>query len=754
VRACDLCQWYGARPPASKKDEHVNAERVGQKWVADIVYLPAETEGMWKGCDAALTLVDVKSRWHIMRPILTSATKEAENSKGAAKGKKATKKAGAKKQDMTEGVSSEMVAYHIMSAWHEAGVHFVPEEIVHDNGSEFKKVFQRVCELINVEQHWSVASRPTSHGIVEKFNRDVCNMIGKRGHKSRTVKPHEDHWTWSCIFAVAAANSAPRRSLSKGLQGFSPSEVFHGMVPVLPLDRLVESENWAIAGQPCGIEPQIEACRSMQKRAVAWVTEAKRQYEKELENDMRNKFKTVRQFQEGDIVLRHVKVKGVERKVVPTYEDTLFVIVARRHAADFCLQPIRQHEAEAIWDHADNIKKANATPEDVEDAAEQARVAREKAEDQWEVEAIIDHKGLKKDGSRQVRIKWKGFGLEESTWHYEAEVDNKDLLAEYFSRKKKSAAVVAVSSMDVKRIKPGRVFIKADLTAVKGPSLVQAVCKEVGICPSRVVLVWASPPCRTFSHAPYNISPGHGPLFRKFDHEERPPCCESDDCEFAALSRLHDTILPRLQQSFAADRKQGYTYEFAVEQPRNCMLYRPYAQLHNWPAGVQVQRQDFDMCNFAPADEPAPKKASCLWTSLMGMQLKGKSGYGKCGGQCLHGEWCPQTGKYRHELAIAQEAARRPKGKQRVGIPQGLISEVLDAAVQTQDPRDVVVDLFCGYQTIRKEVERRGLNYIGIDMCDILSEKASLEGDSRLFERRDVGCVCTAKGRVKPTAGN
>ena len=49
-----------------------------------------------------------------------------------------------------------------------------PTTIMHDNGSEFKGLFSAMIEKINVDQNWSIAGRPESHGIIERSHQDIC----------------------------------------------------------------------------------------------------------------------------------------------------------------------------------------------------------------------------------------------------------------------------------------------------------------------------------------------------------------------------------------------------------------------------------------------------------------------------------------------------------------------------------------------------------------------------------------------------
>ena len=112
------------------------------------------------------------------------------------------------------------------------------------------------------------------------------------------------------------------------------------------------------------------------------------------------------------------------------------------------------------------------------------------------------------------------------------------------------------------------------------------------------------------------------------------------------------------------------------------------------------------------------KKPTGIWTSLIGLQLEGTSGDGRCNDGCLHGSLNSRTGGYRHDVAIAQDQARRPRGADRVSIPSGLIEEILQAAAKTDGAaeRDFVIDLFCGHESIAPIVEAHNLNYIGVDI--------------------------------------
>ena len=51
--------------------------------------------------------------------------------------------------------------------------------ITHDGGSEFKSRFEDMCHVLQKERHISISDRPEGHGIIERFNRDIMQLIAK-----------------------------------------------------------------------------------------------------------------------------------------------------------------------------------------------------------------------------------------------------------------------------------------------------------------------------------------------------------------------------------------------------------------------------------------------------------------------------------------------------------------------------------------------------------------------------------------------
>jgi transposase InsO family protein len=684
TKKCDKCQHFGSSPAAAGYADHLRADRPGQKWVADVLYL--ENDGDY---EMAVTLVDVFSRWAIVRPI----------------------------KDRT----SETVASTILQMWAEAGVHFVPETIVHDNGSEFKKFFEKVCEMLQIDQSWSVAGRPESHGVIEKFNQDISQLLGKKvDDRKGTLKPHQKKWSWALPSVVAGVNSAPSRANSIGLRGFSPSEIFHGMLPVCPLDRALQPRKGSIAMSEVGMEEHMEAVRSAQRRAIEFVEEARLKYEDELDHDRRSSHKPLRTFQPGDLVLRRVSNdQSVSRKTKPTYEEKPYVVIKSGHRGNYAIQPQREVEAECKWIHVDQVKAYMSDQTERREATRQLDEAIELEKAEYYVEAITGHRGRKYDGTREVLVKWVGY--DDETWEPEEGVKNPELLKQYFRRGNPQQKVYELArtstvteSFRYEALSPTAGFIQIDILQQDPRTLIKKICQAAGVHPSQVIMVWASPPCETFTNAAYNVGrgEGHGYNYRDFKDPERGPCCEEDECPYRQKATLHDKCVPHLQEMVKADWQEGFTYDYVVENPHGCLGLRPYMETNEWPE-QRVNKFTVDQCAFGKLTQ----KPTDLWTSLSSFRPIGSTGDGRCHSRCGRG-YFTETGSYKHVQAYAQEPHRQPRGPDRVSIPPLLLEEVLGSAFdESMMNEKVVIDLYCGYRSVAPVAESLGIRYIGVDIA-------------------------------------
>jgi hypothetical protein len=437
-RECSTCQRSGRAPNRASYGDHLRSSIPGQKWVVDLLFL--EDDGPYS---CVLSMRDVCTRWAIATPLRCK--------------------------------KSETVAKAMVEQWHKAGVHFQPEEIIHDNGSEFKRTFQAVCELINVEQKWSVAGRAESHGLIERYHRDVCQMIGKRERAMRNkLKPHMAKWTWLLPHATATINSTPSRALSSratqpGLvTAFAPCELFHGLEPRLALDTALRGEVGLVKGSDQQIEDNLMAIRTAQKLALQWAEQARVEYEAELDQDRRYKHKKLRMLPMGSVVLKVNRESGLGRKTKVSYEERPYVVVAHGQRGNYAIQRLRDVDGPIRWAHIDDLKAMLINEYDRSAALEQLTIAEEEAAiPEYEVEAILDQRGKKKDNAREFLIKWIGY--EHPTWEPEEGLNNPQMVKEFVSRKTSS------SSNEAKK----KAVVEARVGTRRSPRLSGAVVKQV-----------------------------------------------------------------------------------------------------------------------------------------------------------------------------------------------------------------------------------------------------------------------------------
>ena len=153
-------------------------------------------------------------------------------------------------------------------------------------------------------------------------------------------------------------------------------------------------------------------------------------------------------------------------------------------------------------------------------------------------------------------MKWKGHS--ETSWEAHANVDRKCQPWLDYKRKKKAEAhqVSAVAN------------IAADILSIPSQELIVTVCKEAGIKEEDVMFVYAGVPCETFSIAgrtnkdrDLHIT-AHGYNYRRND-DERNPCCDPEvACPYGDKTRLHDSIVKHVINTFHASYEKGLRFDF------------------------------------------------------------------------------------------------------------------------------------------------------------------------------------------------
>ena len=105
------------------------------------------------------------------------------------------------------------------------------------------------------------------------------------------------------------------------------------------------------------------------------------------------------------------------------------------------------------------------------------------------------------------------------------------------------------------------------------------------------------------------------------------------------------------------------------------------------------------------------------------------TGDGRCGDNCESGSVQTDTGRYRHYKVLSGATGTGPTGtgieQQKNAVPPMLLEEILTAvkSQRTDSGRTWVIDLFAGYGSLREVAKTMGLNYLAVDIRDLMSVK-------------------------------
>ena len=248
------------------------------------------------------------------------------------------------------------------------------------------------------------------------------------------------------------------------------------------------------------------------------------------------------------------------------------------------------------------------------------------------------------------------------------------------------------------------------------------ICEKSTIDMQDIVLMWASPPCETYSRANWsNLSRGNN--HREPDGKMSPA---------GDLAKSHDRLTQRIKQVLKLVTRS------VMENPAGGMEKMWFM------ADMEDKKKILNLCAYAWPF----RKTTNLWVNGFEFEPEGNTGDGKCNDECGQGAINPESNKFRHHMALAVHPERGPRGagaaEMTCGMPRQLIMEVLKAVAATaQVSGKVVVDLCAGFQSMREAVEAAGAKYVAVDIQRLRKPPQHVQRQAAIVLVRDDEVLAT-----------
>ena len=108
-----------------------------------------------------------------------------------------------------------------------------PETVLTDQGTNFlSKLIQEICNHFKIKQMRTTSYHPQTDGLVERFNRTLCDML------SCYVNKEPETWDMYLPFVTLAYNTSKQTSINN-----CPFYLFYGREPILPNDIIINRKH-------------------------------------------------------------------------------------------------------------------------------------------------------------------------------------------------------------------------------------------------------------------------------------------------------------------------------------------------------------------------------------------------------------------------------------------------------------------------------------------------------------------------------
>ena len=702
IKRCGTCQLHAKRAPKAPIQGHLRASRSGEIVAMDVLHLAAG-EGDDGDQGLVLCCIDAFSRYAIVTPI-----------------------ADTKSLTIATALRDEVLKH----GWGR------PSKFVIDGASYFKAEVGAGITAWNAIMRTSAPHHAESHGIVEKFNQTYARTL-------KTFQSDPSKWRSNYAAANEAYNRSVHRALSAAGMPLTPIEVWRPGHTVSPY-TVPETE--VADSIPKDYQQHYKEQLRLHANINKCVELALTAYNDEMVNQPSNKRREnqLRSFKLNDTVTRH-KASGNKTidKLSALQQGPYKIIHVDDTGVDYTIQRMGSTEP-AVRVHIDEIKAYKvfapaAAPEidaesDYESDDDELAPAKPHSK-RYEVDRIMAERKLspRQGGGIQYLISWKPLAgksfacswepadnlecpMAIQSWSTQQLADRSLLLKEA-----KRIGINAVSQQMPfsRQLSEMETILLMDLSLSQKGRMVFDVCKRLNIDPDTVLLVWASPPCDSYSKlGPVNA--GRGTHTRDYSDPTWPP--RRDGSKQGQRAQNADRLTENLSHSLLAARKHGM--HFAQENPTGGLSRRPFMHNPDWLQHTQCLTVDY--CAY---DHPV-KKPTNIWISEFAWVPSGTTGNGRCNNACNSGHKSASTGRYVHDAVLAGRGDRSLSpphiAQQKNSVPRLLQEEIITAALSASADsasgvaRNVVIDLFAGYGSLRTVVKEHGLQYVAVDIKDFM----------------------------------
>jgi len=654
TKYCAGCQMTKEKKTKTPITKHVEADNPGEVWVVDLLHYPTAA-----GFKYVLVAVDAYSRWVELE---------------ALPDKRARTVADALIKSVVTNTAGQTKA------------------IVSDQGTEFKAEVAAALEVLKSEQRFTAAYRSEGHGLVERHNRSISERL------RHMVRQDDPQWHEALPWAKLAHNNSVHRALSHQGTALTPAEVHLGRRMNLQLEAdLFEARNVQGKRSPVDYARHIgEHLKNVQD----WIKECRAHYNAAMEKSAQKQHKRKEVlWQVGDLVRLErpaARIKSKREKLRHEY-DGPYEVMARSE------EDTNRYDLRKVGDTkikvgvaADRIVKYyNELELDTRNANKMVPRASKNTQSKqgvYEVDKIMDDQGSIKENTKKYLVKWKGWEghPHEFTWEpMENLLHCADTIQEYEMSKDK----LHESVFSVHESLGRHCTVTLDLNGKESAGeVIDKICEEAKIKKEDIVLVWASPPCSTFTRANWsNLSRGNN--YRQKDS------FEPVQGEKGRIAHQHDKMVYKIKEILNKFQRT------VLENPA-MGLERMFYMLEE-----EEKKTLIDLCAYGWPY----KKPTNLWIKGFHFAPKGRTSTGRCEQRCGQGEVNPKTGQFNHYFAAASE--RKVRGKHMTcGMPPELLAEVLAAVAKEVDiTNKVVLDLCSGFQSWKETALKAGCRYVAVD---------------------------------------